>query len=71
MGFGRVFGALAAAVCMVLATTGVDAIVYGHDLSSAGIMEAQEGASWYTTAGTKSTIEGILGAGGMQSVRLR
>ncbi|KAF2229658.1 glycoside hydrolase family 53 protein [Viridothelium virens] len=47
------------------------AIVHGHDLSSVTQMEQDQGANWYTTSGQKSTIESILGDGGMDSVRLR
>ncbi|KAI9694255.1 MAG: hypothetical protein M1820_009113 [Bogoriella megaspora] len=56
-----------------LAITGgvVASIAKGHDLSSVAAMEKEQGANWYTTAGQKSTIESILGNGGMDSVRLR
>lgn len=61
-----------ATVAFALTTVaGVDALVKGHDLSSAVYMETNEGVTWYNEAGTKASIESILGAGGMQSVRLR
>lgn len=54
-----------------VATAGVDALVKGHDLSSAGLMETEQGATWYTSSGKAAAIEDILGDGGMNSVRLR
>jgi arabinogalactan endo-1,4-beta-galactosidase len=48
-----------------------DAITKGHDLSSVGLMETAQGAKWISTSGTTTTIESILGAGGMDAVRLR
>lgn len=53
------------------AINGAAALSKGHDLSSAGYMETDQGASWLTESGTTSTIEDILGSGGMDSVRLR
>ncbi|KAL1645157.1 hypothetical protein SLS58_003862 [Diplodia intermedia] len=50
---------------------GVSALSKGHDLSSVGYMETDQGATWLTESGSTSTIEDILGAGGMDSVRLR
>ena len=47
------------------------AISKGHDLSSVAQMENSEGATWLTTSGQQTSIEGILGSGGMDSVRLR
>lgn len=61
----------AAAVAVAFSATGVDAFVKGHDLSSAGLMETEQGATWYSTSGKASALEDILGAGGMDSVRLR
>ncbi|EKG16734.1 Glycosyl hydrolase 53 [Macrophomina phaseolina MS6] len=57
----------------LLASTihGVAALSKGHDLSSAGYMETDQGATWLSESGSASTIEEILGAGGMDSVRLR
>ncbi|KAK8191800.1 family 53 glycosyl hydrolase [Phyllosticta capitalensis] len=43
----------------------------GHDLSSAGYMETDQGAVWKSASGSESTLEAIMGAGGMDSVRLR
>lgn len=56
---------------MACAIHGVAAISKGHDLSSAGYMETEQGATWLSESGSTSTIEDILGAGGMDSVRLR
>ncbi|KAB2581066.1 putative arabinogalactan endo-beta-1 [Lasiodiplodia hormozganensis] len=56
---------------MAYAINGVSALSKGHDLSSAGYMETDQGATWLTESGSTSTIEEILGAGGMDSVRLR
>lgn len=48
------------------------AITYkGHDLSSVTQMEDAEGATFKNTAGTTESVEAILGAGGMNAVRLR
>ncbi|KAG7397790.1 hypothetical protein PHYBOEH_000171 [Phytophthora boehmeriae] len=47
------------------------ALTKGHDLSSVGLMETQQGANWLTSSGKNTTIESILGGGGMDSVRLR
>ncbi|KAI9993204.1 hypothetical protein PInf_015275 [Phytophthora infestans] len=58
-------------VCIASAITSTAALTKGHDLSSVGIMEASEGAKWISTAGKTTTIESILGGGGMDSVRLR
>ncbi|KAL7694076.1 putative glycosyl hydrolase family 53, glycoside hydrolase superfamily [Plasmopara halstedii] len=49
----------------------VAALTKGHDLSSVGLMETTKGANWISTDGTTTTIESILGAGGMEAVRLR
>ncbi|KAI9912496.1 hypothetical protein PsorP6_006186 [Peronosclerospora sorghi] len=46
-------------------------LLKGHDLSSLGLMEKTEGVTWYSTSGKASTIETILGDGGMKAVRLR
>ncbi|KAK7527102.1 family 53 glycosyl hydrolase [Phyllosticta citriasiana] len=55
-----------------MAAIGSAAAFYkGHDLSSAGYMETAQGANWISASGSTSTIEAILGAGGMDSVRLR
>ncbi|RLN69400.1 hypothetical protein BBJ29_007424, partial [Phytophthora kernoviae] len=59
-------GAIAASVFGATA-----ALTKGHDLSSVGIMETQQGANWLTTEGKNTTIESIFGGGGMDSVRLR
>ncbi|OJD36414.1 arabinogalactan endo-beta-galactosidase [Diplodia corticola] len=56
---------------MACAFEGVSALSKGHDLSSAGYMETDQGTTWLTESGSTSTIEDILGAGGMDSVRLR
>ncbi|KAL4155421.1 hypothetical protein PRNP1_007531 [Phytophthora ramorum] len=50
---------------------GVQALTKGHDLSSAAVMEKDQGTVWYSTKGKEMAIEEILGAGGMDSVRLR
>ncbi|KAI9661879.1 MAG: hypothetical protein M1821_009118 [Bathelium mastoideum] len=56
----------------LVATSGIaEAFSKGHDLSSVAQMEDSEGATWLTTSGEQSTIENILGTGGMDSVRLR
>ncbi|GMF15334.1 unnamed protein product [Phytophthora lilii] len=47
------------------------ALTKGHDLSSVGLMETEQGANWISTSGNTTTIEAILGAGGMDTVRLR
>lgn len=47
------------------------ALTKGHDISSVGIMETQEGAHWLNAKGTNTSLEKILGAGGMEAVRLR
>lgn len=59
------------AVAVAVAARQASAFVKGHDLSSAGLMETEQGATWYSTDGKASAIEDILGAGGMDSVRLR
>ncbi|KAJ8575752.1 hypothetical protein ON010_g3464 [Phytophthora cinnamomi] len=51
--------------------TATAALTNGHDLSSVAIMETAEGAHWISTSGNTTTIETILGEGGMQAVRLR
>ncbi|POM68818.1 Arabinogalactan endo-1,4-beta-galactosidase, partial [Phytophthora palmivora] len=47
------------------------ALTKGHDLSSVGLMETDQGAKWISTSGNTTTIESILGTGGMDTVRLR
>ncbi|KAL3661543.1 hypothetical protein V7S43_013303 [Phytophthora oleae] len=47
------------------------ALAKGHDLSSVGLMETSQGANWISTSGNTTTIESILGSGGMDTVRLR
>ncbi|GMF29606.1 unnamed protein product [Phytophthora fragariaefolia] len=47
------------------------ALTKGHDLSSVGLMESKQGTKWISTSGNATTIESILGAGGMDTVRLR
>ncbi|EGZ21790.1 putative beta-galactosidase [Phytophthora sojae] len=61
----------AAACASALLVDGVQALVKGHDLSSVAVMEKEQGTVWYNTAGKQAAIEDILGAGGMDSVRLR
>ncbi|KAI9912643.1 hypothetical protein PsorP6_006145 [Peronosclerospora sorghi] len=46
-------------------------LLKGHDLSSVALMETKEGAKWISTSGENTTIETILGDGGMNTVRLR
>ncbi|KAG6944947.1 hypothetical protein JG688_00016820 [Phytophthora aleatoria] len=58
-------------VCIASALTSTAALTKGHDLSSVGIMEASQGAKWISTSGKTTTIESILGGGGMDTVRLR
>ncbi|KAG2826764.1 hypothetical protein PC116_g7598 [Phytophthora cactorum] len=58
-------------VCVASALTSTVALTKGHDLSSVGIMEASQGAKWISTSGKTTTIESILGGGGMDTVRLR
>ncbi|KAJ3110326.1 hypothetical protein HK100_003077 [Physocladia obscura] len=58
----------AVVACLVI---GGRAFLNGHDLSSTGYMETQQGALWYDTNGKQQTLETILGSGGMNSVRLR
>ncbi|KAG3068642.1 hypothetical protein PC121_g10148 [Phytophthora cactorum] len=58
-------------VCVASALTFTVALTKGHDLSSVGIMEASQGAKWISTSGKTTTIESILGGGGMDTVRLR
>lgn len=54
---------------LALAAYAVAAITYkGYDLSSLSMMEDDEGATFYTGSGTKSTAESILGG---NSARLR
>ncbi|KAF4552526.1 putative glycosyl hydrolase family 53 protein 4 [Elsinoe fawcettii] len=47
------------------------AFTKGFDLSSAGYMEQEQHVTWYNYNGQKQTIESILGANGMNTVRLR
>ncbi|KUF93038.1 hypothetical protein AM588_10009055 [Phytophthora nicotianae] len=58
-------------VCIASALPSTAALIKGHDLSSVGIMEASQGAKWISTSGKTTTIESILGGGGMDTVRLR
>ncbi|KAE8969942.1 hypothetical protein PR003_g28545 [Phytophthora rubi] len=59
-----------ALVASVLCPTNA-ALTKGHDLSSVALMESSQGAKWLSAAGKATTIETILGAGGMNAVRLR
>lgn len=61
------FGGICAATTLDTAS----ALTKGHDLSSVGLMETSQGANWISTSGNTTTIESILGAGGMDAVRLR
>ncbi|KAG6610997.1 putative beta-galactosidase [Phytophthora cinnamomi] len=61
----------AAACAAALVVDAVQALTKGHDLSSVAVMEKEQGTVWYNTAGKQAAIENILGAGGMDSVRLR
>lgn len=55
--------------CLALAAESVATITYkGYDLSTLSTMEDAEGATFYTTSGTKTTAEAILGG---NSARLR
>uniref|UniRef100_K3WHT9 arabinogalactan endo-beta-1,4-galactanase n=1 Tax=Globisporangium ultimum (strain ATCC 200006 / CBS 805.95 / DAOM BR144) TaxID=431595 RepID=K3WHT9_GLOUD len=63
--------ALLLSACVALGMRTAAAFTTGHDLSSAGYMEKDKGVTWYTAAGKAAPLETILGAGGMQSVRLR
>ncbi|ETM54709.1 hypothetical protein L914_01992 [Phytophthora nicotianae] len=58
------------AVCIGTVLTPAAALLKGHELSSAGIMETSRGATWRSTTGRPATIESILGGGGINSVRL-
>ncbi|KAK1932352.1 putative arabinogalactan endo-beta-1 [Phytophthora citrophthora] len=60
-----------AGVCTVALVSVVQALTKGHDLSSAPLMETEQGTIWYNTAGKERAIEDVLGEGGMDSVRLR
>ncbi|POM58584.1 Arabinogalactan endo-1,4-beta-galactosidase [Phytophthora palmivora] len=62
---------LCAVVCVASVITTATALTKGHDLSSVGLMETTQGAKWISTAGKTTTIESILGDGGMEAVRLR
>ncbi|RLN70386.1 hypothetical protein BBJ28_00018675 [Nothophytophthora sp. Chile5] len=62
---------LLAGMCAASVLGSASAMTKGHDLSSVGLMETDQGATWYSTSGKESAIEDILGAGGMDSVRLR
>ncbi|POM61633.1 putative beta-galactosidase [Phytophthora palmivora] len=57
--------------CAAVVVSGVHALTKGHDLSSAPLMEKEQGTIWYDTTGKQAAIEDILGKGGMDSVRLR
>ncbi|CAH0481554.1 unnamed protein product [Peronospora belbahrii] len=48
-----------------------EALTKGHDLSFVTLMETKQGANWIPTSGKHTSIESILGAGGMDTVRLR
>lgn len=43
--------------------SGVQALTKGHDLSSAPLMETEQGTIWYNTAAKERPIEDILGEG--------
>ncbi|KAL4155424.1 hypothetical protein PRNP1_007534 [Phytophthora ramorum] len=58
----------ACVACLFDCTAG---LTKGHDLSSVGLMETEQGANWISTSGNTTTIESILGGGGMDTVRLR
>ncbi|KAL4100065.1 hypothetical protein PRIC1_007862 [Phytophthora ramorum] len=58
-------------VCATALLDVAQALTKGHDLSSAAVMEKEQGTVWYSTKGKEMAIEEILGAGGMDSVRLR
>ncbi|KAL3661542.1 hypothetical protein V7S43_013302 [Phytophthora oleae] len=60
-----------AGACTAALVSGVQALTMGHDLSSAPLMETEQGTVWYSTSGKERAIEDILGEGGMDSVRLR
>ncbi|OWZ07048.1 Arabinogalactan endo-1,4-beta-galactosidase, partial [Phytophthora megakarya] len=62
---------LVVGACIASMATTTAALTKGHDLSSVGLMETTQGAKWISTAGKTTTIESILGDGGMQAVRLR
>ncbi|KAL4100067.1 hypothetical protein PRIC1_007864 [Phytophthora ramorum] len=51
--------------------TSAAAMINGHDLSSAALMETTQGAHWISTTGNTTTIESIFSDGGMDAVRLR
>jgi arabinogalactan endo-1,4-beta-galactosidase len=57
--------------CVALGLRSAAAFTKGHDLSSVGYMETDKGVTWYNQNGQVESVEAILGAGGMQSVRLR
>lgn len=56
---------------LALAASSTALTYKGHDLSSVPIMEDTEGATFYNAAGSAEAVEDILGAGGMNAVRLR
>ncbi|ETM54736.1 hypothetical protein L914_01990 [Phytophthora nicotianae] len=62
---------LLAGVCAAGILDTVAALTKGHDLSSVALMETSQGANWISTSGNTTSIESILGAGGMDTVRLR
>jgi arabinogalactan endo-1,4-beta-galactosidase len=62
---------LFAGACAASVLSTATALTKGHDLSSVGLMETAQGANWISTSGNTTTIESILGAGGMDAVRLR
>lgn len=54
---------------LALAASSLAAVTYkGYDLSTLSMMEEDEGATFYTTSGSSSTAEAILGG---NSARLR
>ncbi|KAG3249889.1 hypothetical protein PI124_g5490 [Phytophthora idaei] len=63
--------ALLFGACFASMLDATAALVKGHDLSSVGLMETSQGANWISTSGNTTSIESILGAGGMDTVRLR
>ncbi|EEY56388.1 arabinogalactan endo-1,4-beta-galactosidase [Phytophthora infestans T30-4] len=62
---------LLAGVCASSMLDTAAALTKGHDLSSVSLMETSQGANWISTSGSTTSIESILGAGGMDTVRLR
>ncbi|KAF2218519.1 family 53 glycosyl hydrolase [Elsinoe ampelina] len=58
-------------ITLLSVTLGANAFSKGFDLSSTAAMEQAERVTWYNTNGQKQSIEAILGANGMDSIRLR